>query len=57
MIILKQYMCEKCGFVYSENEGYVKDGILPGTIWENVPQSWFCPECGVQKEEFFLIEF
>ena len=31
-------------------------GIEPGTAWEDVPEDWLCPECGVGKEDFDMIE-
>jgi rubredoxin len=33
-----------------------EDGIAPGTRWEDVPDDWVCPECGVAKSDFYLIE-
>ena len=32
------------------------DGIDPGTKWEDVPDDWVCPDCGVGKEDFDMIE-
>ena len=32
------------------------DGIDPGTKWEDVPDDWICPDCGVGKEDFDMIE-
>ena len=34
----------------------LEDGIEPGTRWEDVPEDWLCPECGVGKEDFDMIE-
>ncbi|MFM7274125.1 MAG: rubredoxin [Gammaproteobacteria bacterium] len=31
-------------------------GIAPGTRWEDVPDDWFCPDCGVDKTAFELEE-
>ncbi len=36
--------------------GWPDDGIEPGTAWEDVPEDWLCPECGVGKEDFDMIE-
>lgn len=52
----KTYMCIICGFVYDEMEGRPEDNIISGTRWENVPEDWRCPECGVGKEDFEMIE-
>lgn len=55
--ILNKFMCSKCGFVYDESSGFLNDGILPYTKWEQVPHEWLCPECGYGKEFFILLEF
>lgn len=52
----KKYICVICGFVYDEEEGWPEDGIEPGTRWEDVPENWFCPDCGAGKEDFDMIE-
>lgn len=44
--------CEYCGFIYSEAEGLPEGGILPGTKWDDIPDDWTCPECGVGKSDF-----
>ena len=53
---MKKYACMACEFVYDEAEGYPEDGIAPGTKWEDVPEDWVCPLCGVEKEMFELLE-
>ena len=45
-----------CGLIYDESQGWPDDGIAPGTKWEDVPEDWLCPDCGVGKEDFELIE-
>ena len=42
-------------FVYDEAKGLPDVGIPPGTRWEDVPEDWLCPDCGVGKEDFELI--
>ena len=54
---VKTWMCVICGFVYDEEEGWPEDGIKPGTKWEDVPDDWICPDCGVGKDDFDMIEF
>lgn len=49
---MKKYVCAICGFVYDEEEGHPESGIAPGTAWEDVPEDWTCPLCGVGKEDF-----
>ena len=41
---------------YDEALGWPEDGIEPGTRWDDVPDDWLCPECGVGKEDFDMIE-
>jgi rubredoxin len=52
----KTWMCLICGFIYDEEAGLAEEGIPPGTLWENVPVNWVCPECGARKEDFEMIE-
>lgn len=49
---MAKYVCTVCGYVYDEELGDPENGIAPGTPWENVPDDYACPLCGVGKEEF-----
>ncbi len=40
-----KYVCDACGWIYDDEEGYPEGGIAPGTDFE-------CPLCGVGKENF-----
>jgi rubredoxin-NAD+ reductase len=53
---MSKWECIVCGLVYDEEKGWPDDGIAPGTRWEDVPEDWLCPDCGVGKEDFELIE-
>jgi rubredoxin len=53
----KTFVCIVCGFVYDEAEGRPEDGIAAGTTWADVPADWACPECGVAKNDFELVDF
>ena len=53
---MKTYMCIVCGFVYDEAEGRPEDGIAAGTPWSDVPEDWACPDCGVAKVDFEVVE-
>ena len=48
--------CLVCGWIYDESKGSAEDGIAPGTRWEDIPDDWMCPECGVGKDDFEMIE-
>ena len=53
---MSKWECIVCGLVYDEKAGWPDDGIAPGTKWEDVPEDWLCPDCGVGKEDFELLE-
>ncbi len=52
----KVYKCAVCSFEYNEAEGLPDDGIKLGTRWADIPEEWLCPECGVGKADFELLE-
>ncbi|MEI6469509.1 MAG: rubredoxin [Betaproteobacteria bacterium] len=52
---MKTWQCIVCGFIYDETLGLEGDGIPAGTLWENVPDNWSCPDCGVSKADFEMI--
>ena len=53
---MKKWECIICGLIYDEAEGWPDDGIKPGTRWDDVPNDWICPDCGVNKDDFEVIE-
>ena len=53
---MKKWQCVVCGLIYDEAEGWPDDDIAPGTAWEDVPEDWICPDCGVGKEDFEMVE-
>ncbi len=53
---MKVWMCLICGFIYDEATGLPQEGIPAGTKWEDVPADWLCPECGVGKFDFEMVE-
>ncbi len=54
--VYKQYICLICGWIYDEEIGRPEEGIPAGTRWEDVPESWVCPECGVGKQDFEMVQ-
>ena len=52
----KKWECIVCGWIYDEEKGNPEEGIERGTRWEDVPDDWVCPECGVGKEDFDMME-
>ena len=49
---MKKYVCDACGWEYDEAEGYPEGGIAPGTKFEDLPDDFECPLCGVGKDMF-----
>lgn len=47
-----RYICTVCGYVYDEKEGEPENDIEPDTLWEDVPEDFECPMCGIAKEDF-----
>ena len=53
---MKKYVCDVCGWVYDPGLGYPENGIQPGTAFEDIPDDWVCPLCGVGKDEFSPVD-
>ena len=49
---MKKYKCVFCGHIYDPALGDEKNGIPPGTAFEDLPDDWKCPGCGAEKEYF-----
>ena len=47
-----KYVCSICGWVYDEELGDEENGIPAGTAFEDLPEDFVCPLCGVPKEDF-----
>ncbi|TCV80222.1 rubredoxin [Sulfurirhabdus autotrophica] len=53
---MKKWQCVVCGYIYDEAEGIPEEGIPAGTRWEDVSDEWVCPDCGVTKSDFDMVE-
>ncbi len=51
-----RYQCKICGYIYDPAEGDPHAGIAPGTAFEDIPDNWECPICGVTKKDFVRID-
>jgi rubredoxin len=51
-VTMKKYICIVCGYIYDPEVGDEDGGIEPGTAFEDIPDGWVCPLCGVGKEDF-----
>ena len=49
-------ICQVCGWIYEEDEGLPREGIPPGTPFEDLPEGWACPECNANKSLFEIVE-
>ena len=54
--IMKKYICTVCQWVYDPEIGDPEQGIEPGVAFEDLPEDYVCPLCGVGKEEFEVEE-
>ena len=46
---MQKYVCEPCGYVYDPE---ANDGVQ----FEDLPEDWVCPMCGVDKTMFEKVE-
>jgi len=54
---MERWQCIVCGYIYDPEKGDPENGVNPGTFWEELADSWGCPECGASREEFERIEY
>jgi rubredoxin len=53
---MAKWECLGCGYIYDPEVGDPDNGIEPGTLFEDLPDDWVCPECGVGKDMFVPVE-
>jgi rubredoxin len=53
---MKKYICDVCGYIYDPAKGDPENDIPPGTAFEQLPEDWVCPECGVPKTQFSALD-
>jgi len=53
---MKKYECGPCGYIYDPAVGDPDGGIAPGTAFEDIPDDWVCPLCGLGKDVFVPVE-
>lgn len=49
---MDKYKCLVCGYIYDPAAGDSTQGIPAGTSFQDLPDTWVCPECGVGKDQF-----
>ena len=50
-----RWICDACGFVYDEAKGDPDSGLAPGTRYQDIPDDWQCPLCGLTKADLRLL--
>ncbi len=53
---MQKYVCNVCGYIYDPEIGDPEANIAPETSFEDLPDDWVCPVCGVGKNDFSIIE-
>ncbi len=53
---MAKWRCKICAYIYDEDLGNPDQGISPGTKFEELPEDYKCPICGVGKDMFEKIE-
>lgn len=49
---MRKFVCTVCGYIYDEAEGDLDNGIEAGTSFDDLPDDFVCPLCGVGKDMF-----
>jgi rubredoxin len=49
---LTKYLCTACDYVYDPAVGDPAADIPPDTPFEELPDDWVCPVCGLGKDTF-----
>ena len=52
---MEKWECTLCGYIYDPAAGDPTTGIAAGTAFEDLPDGWTCPDCGVGKEMFEMV--
>jgi rubredoxin len=55
-LAMQRWRCTVCDYIYDPEEGDPDNGIEPGTDFEDLPDDWVCPDCGVDKDSFEPVE-
>ena len=53
---MTKYRCTVCNYIYDPAIGDPDNGVKPGTAFQAIPETWICPDCGVDKSKFEPIQ-
>ena len=56
VVTMDKYVCGPCGYIYDPAVGDPDNGVPAGTKFEDVPEDWVCPVCGLGKDAFTKVE-
>lgn len=51
----KRWICDACGYIYDEAKGDPDSGLQAGTRYDDIPDDWQCPLCGMMKSDLRLL--
>jgi rubredoxin len=54
--IMEKWKCTVCDYIYDPDLGDPDNDVAPGTKFEDIPDSWVCPQCGAPKSDFVKID-
>ncbi len=49
---MEKWRCIVCNYIYDPEKGDPNNGVAAGTPFEDIPDSWVCPDCGAPKDQF-----
>jgi rubredoxin len=49
---MEKWKCIVCGYIYDPDKGDPDNNVAAGTKFEDIPDTWVCPECGAGKDMF-----
>ncbi len=50
-----RWICDACGYIYDEAKGDPDSGLVAGTRYQDIPDDWQCPLCGLTKRDLRLL--
>ncbi len=52
---MEKWECTLCGYIYDPAVGDPTTGIAAAIAFEDLPDGWTCPDCGVEKDMFEMV--
>jgi len=49
---MQKYKCPRCGYIYDPEDRRPAKGTKKGIKFEDLPNSWRCPECGESRQSW-----